>query len=114
MCTLILILLFVILYYIECRLQNGIQNLWNSRVLSKYEASINEASFKLCLLNPDLLNDRTRLLSECRKKVDDDGYIYKKGRLCSKSLHPSESAKRPNQIKNFRIRRDIEVVKYAQ
>lgn len=48
-------------------------------------------------MSPDL-TDRTRLPSECGKKLDDEGYLYKKnGWSHFKSLHPSECVKQPKR-----------------
>jgi hypothetical protein len=60
----------------------------SARDLSRYEQRINEASIQLCLQSPNLLSDRTLLLQEARRVVDEEGYNYKKGKSRSRALNP--------------------------
>ena len=60
--------------------------------LSRYEQKINEASIQLCLQTPNLLSDRTLLLTEARRVVDKEAYNYKKGKSHSRALNPQADA----------------------
>ena len=51
---------------------------------------MNTASQSLALANPNLLNDRRKLMELARLKVDEDGYVYKHGKSRSKHIR-SES-----------------------
>ena len=61
-----------------------------SLVLTPHQQKMNSASQSLALGNPNLLNDRRKLMELARIKVDDDGYVYKDGKSRSKHLR-SES-----------------------
>ena len=61
-----------------------------SVVLTLHQQEMNKASQSLAIANPNLLNDRRKLIQLARIKVDDDGYIYKHGKSRSKHLY-SES-----------------------
>ena len=52
---------------------------------SDYHSRVNEASEELRLNNPNLLNDRSLLLTSARQRVDESGYNYKKGKSSQKS-----------------------------
>lgn len=54
--------------------------------LTKYQKSINDAAFKLCLENANLIQNKGKLLDLARKKLDDDGYNYVKRRSRSKTF----------------------------
>ena len=54
--------------------------------LTKYQKSINDAAFKLCLENVNLIQNKGKLLDLARKKLDDDGYNYVKKRSRSKTF----------------------------
>lgn len=49
-----------------------------SIVLTDYQKAINRASLELCKANVALLQKRGELLDKARKKVDKEGYHYKK------------------------------------
>lgn len=49
-----------------------------SMVLTDYQKAVNQASLELCRSNIALLKKRGELLEKARKKVDDEGYNYKK------------------------------------
>ena len=60
---------------------------------------MNEASANLCLQSPNLLSDRTLLLKECRRVVDEEGYDYKKGKSRSRSFNTSVASEPPKRKK---------------
>ena len=93
------------------RKQSQIYGKNSTRNLSKYEELINEASAQLCLQTPNL-SDRTLLLKECRRVVDEEGYDYKKGKSRSRSLNPDISSKLPKRKKineEYRTSRIVEL-----
>jgi hypothetical protein len=49
-----------------------------SMVLTDYQKAINRASLELCKANVALLQKRGELLEKARKKVDEEGYHFKK------------------------------------
>jgi len=53
---------------------------------------MNLASEELVLANPKLLDDREKLLRLARIKVNDDGYVYKKGKSRSKQFNECSSS----------------------
>ena len=62
-----------------------------SLVLTTHQQRMNTASQSLALANPNLLNDRRKLMELARFKVDEDGYVYyKHGKSRSKHIR-SES-----------------------
>ena len=94
------------------RKQSKIYGRNSTRSLSKYEERINETSAQLCLQTPDLLSDRTLLLKECRRVVDEEGYNYKKGKSRSRSLNPDVSSDPPKRKKineEYRLSRIAEL-----
>ena len=63
---------------------------------------------ELCLQNPNLLNDRKALLEASRKKLDEAGYAYKKGKSHSKLFFSDDGeqpVKRVKSNKDFRLSR---------
>ena len=94
------------------REQSKIYGRNSTRKLSRYEEQMNEASANLCLQSPNLLSDRTLLLKECRRVVDEEGYDYKKGKSRSRSLNTSvasEPPKRKNITEKYRLSRIAEL-----
>ena len=87
----------------------------SERELTKYQRSINDIAAQLALQNPDLLLSKQKLLEEARKKLDESGYDYKKGRSRSKQLSSSESdesTSAPKRVKTteaLRIKRISEI-----
>ena len=73
------------------------------RKLTKYEQSINDTAAQIALENPDMLLSKQKLLEEARKKLNDSGYDYKKGKSRSKQLKSSsesdESTPAPKRVK---------------
>lgn len=72
--------------------------------VTRHQQQVNEATVKLALENPSLLNSRQKLLEEARKR---DGYVHRKGR--SQSIHlcdgQEESApKQPKTSETFRLK----------
>ena len=69
---------------------------------------MNAAAVELCLRDVSLLNKRGELLELARKRVADEGYIFKKGRSRSKLYGDSEAEttpKRPKYDKEMREER---------
>ena len=69
---------------------------------------MNNAAIELCLADVSLLDRRGELLQQARKKVAEDGYVFKKGRSRSKvyGVHESESTpKRPKCDQEMREER---------
>ena len=55
--------------------------------LTKYQQSVNDAAFQLCLINGNLLKNKGKLLELAREKVNSEGYNYaKKKRSRSKQF----------------------------
>ena len=52
-----------------------------SMVLTDYQKAINKASLELCTGNIPLLKKHGELLDKARKKVNEEGYNYKKKEL---------------------------------
>ena len=52
--------------------------------LTKYQESMNNVAMELCMQNPNLLSDRKALLELSRKKLDETGNMYKKGKSRAK------------------------------
>ena len=67
--------------------------------LSKYEEHISETSVLLCLRSPNLLSDQMLLIPECRRVVDEERYIYRKGKSHSQLLNPGVSSEPPKRKK---------------
>lgn len=67
--------------------------------LTPYHLKINDAAKALCLKNPELLNDRAKLLELSREKVHADGYQYHKGVSRSKRYHSDVCQKAPKRGK---------------
>ena len=73
--------------------------------LKEFEKHVNFAAAELCLNDVRLLDNRGKLLQLARKKVADDGYIFKKGHSRSKEygIPQDESApKRPKYTQEMR------------
>ena len=69
---------------------------------------MNAAAAELCLSNVSLLNRRGELLEKARKKVADEGYVFKKGRSRSKLYGQpvtETTPKRPKYDKEMREER---------
>ena len=83
-----------------------------SEKISDYQKRMNEASMELCLVNPNLISNRGLLLEQARKKVNDSGYIYKKGKSRSKILNSEDEnppPKRRKISKEYRLQRISEL-----
>ena len=73
--------------------------------MKDFEKLVNDAAIELCLADVSLLDKRGELLQKARKKVADDGYVFKKGRSRSKhyGMHDIASIpKRPKCDKDMR------------
>ena len=71
------------------------------------EDQVNEAAIQLALETPSLLSSRQILLETGRKKVNNDGYVYKKGKSRSKQFFQTEECA-PKRVKTsevFRVKR---------
>ena len=76
--------------------------------VTKYQQLINDAAAAIVIENPALLSSRSKLLELARGKVDNDGYVYKKGKSRSKKLSTTTEAppkKRPKTVESFRLQR---------
>lgn len=90
--------------------------------LTRYQRSINDAAFKLCCENTDLLKNKGKLLDLARKMVDSEGYNYAKKRSRSKTFgseidkHEGKNEKRQKLTEELRHKKiselceDIETV----
>lgn len=63
---------------------------------------MNDDATELCLADVSFLDRRGELLERARKKVVDDGYVFKKGRSRSKQYGILETARRPKCDKDMR------------
>ena len=65
---------------------------------------MNDAQTEVCLADVSLLDRRGELLQRARKKVADDGYVFKKGRSQSKQYgqDTASTPKRPKCDKDMR------------
>ncbi len=61
-----------------------------AKLLTPYQENINKAAEELAVGTPTLLHTRQKLLELARAKVDDDVYVYKKGKTRSKRLRESD------------------------
>ena len=80
----------------------------SKRQLKHFEKLVNDAAVELCLADVSLLDRRGELLQKARRKVADDGYVFKKGRSRSKhyGIHDAASTpKRPKCDKEMREER---------
>lgn len=84
----------------------------STKALTRYQESMNEVSTELSVQNPNLLNDRKVLLEASRKKLDEGGYVYKKGKSHSKQLSSDES--RPCANKRTKVNKDFRLPRIAQ
>ncbi len=75
-----------------------------AKPLSPYQVKINSAAKELAVATPNLLDTRHKLLELARAKVDDDGYVYKKGKSRSKHLRgaTSDEGERSEQSKRIK------------
>ena len=78
--------------------------------LTEYESAVNVAAGELCISDISLLKRRGELLSQARKKVADDGYVFKKGFSRSKVYGKADvnvvpSVKRPKYDEEMRADR---------
>lgn len=56
---------------------------------NRYQKAVNDATYQLCLENPNLLLEKKGdLLEMARQRVHEDGYCYKKGHSRSRLLEP--------------------------
>ena len=83
------------------------------RNLTKYEREMNEVSMQLCLQTPNLLSDRKALREASRKKLDESGYGYKKGKSRSKRLTADEGTE-SSPKKRAKINRDFRLARIAE
>ena len=49
--------------------------------LFEYRSKLNDATFNIALENPTLISNKGTLLEQAKKKVEDDGYLYKKKKI---------------------------------
>ena len=71
---------------------------------TNYQRAINAAGFQMCLNNPALLLEKKgTLLDLAKKKVHEDGYVYKKGHTRFKILEPSSCEESEPQPKRQKV-----------
>ena len=85
--------------------------------ITKYQEQVNKAAVSLALDTPSLLGSRQKLLDLARKKVNREGYVYKKGK--SRSIHFGDTSdhsmpKRPKMSENFRVKRLLHLKKTSK
>jgi hypothetical protein len=68
-----------------------------NRPLTPYQKSINDAAQLLCLQNPTLLNKKSLLMAEARKKIIDEGFQFAKGKSRSKFLMDADEQQPPTK-----------------
>lgn len=86
---------------------------------NSYHKAMNDAAFKLCLDDPSLLKERSKLIAMTREQVHNEGFQYKKKRSRSKSYGnaanlatDSPVAKRPRiEVQELRSKRIHEIQK---
>jgi len=71
----------------------------DKRDLKDFEKRVNSAAAELCLKDLSLLKRRGDLLEMARKKVAEDGYVFKKGHSRSKLYGQSDSPSKPKRCK---------------
>lgn len=79
--------------------QAAIYKKTDKRDLKDFEKKVNTAAADLCLKDVSLLKRRGELLEKARKKVADDGYVFKKGRSRSKVYGQPDSPSKPKRPK---------------
>ena len=68
----------------------------------------------IALDNPTLISNKGTLLEHAKRKVEVDGYVYKKKKSCSSTLNPPEPEKSVKSIRAKKleeISEDLEEVK---
>ena len=83
-----------------------------SRRLTAYHIKMNAAAMDLCLQNPELLSDRTKLLELSRERVHEQGYQYRKGVSRSKRLQ--EDSKQPQTPKRAKVSEDVRLTRISE
>ena len=68
---------------------------------------------QLCLHNPNLISDRKALLEASRKKLDESGYCYKKGKSRSKRLS-TDDGNEPSVNKRSKINKEFHLARIAE
>ena len=72
----------------------------SDKEITPYQKRINEAATEIALQSPDLLSSRQKLLELVRIKVNESGYMYKKGKSRSKQFISDESlSSTPKRLK---------------
>jgi hypothetical protein len=88
----------------------------NDDDLTTWQKKMNESALLLCMENPSLTLKRGELLEKAREKVDNDSFVYKKGKSRSKKYGAASmeenKAKRPKLEANER-RTLIEETKFS-
>ena len=82
------------------RKQAQIYGTKSDKEITPYQKRINEAATEIALQSPDLLSSRQKLLELARIKVNESGYMYKKGKSHSKQFISDESlSSTPKRLK---------------
>lgn len=74
------------------------KNLEPGCFLYAYRKSLNEAAYELAVENPRLLSKKGELQALAKKKVDSDGYLYKKKKSRAIDLSPNELLPVPSKV----------------
>ena len=74
------------------------KNLEPGCFLYAYCKSLNEAAYELAVENPRLLSKKGELQALAKKKVDSDGYLYKKKKSRAIDLSPNELLPVPSKV----------------
>lgn len=75
--------------------------------LTEFQKRVNSAAADLCLHDIKLLDNRGTLLQQARKKVADEGYVFKNGHSRSKVYGVSQSENPPKRLKYNQKMREL-------
>lgn len=85
------------------------KNLKPGGFLYDYRRKFNDAAFKIALDNPTLLSNKGALVEHAKRKVEDDGYIYKKKKSRSSNLNAPEPEKSVKMTESIRGKQITEI-----
>lgn len=71
----------------------------------EYRSKLNAAACDLTLEDPTLLTNREKLISQAKRKVEEDGYVYKKKKSRSIEINPAPI----DQTKNLRLKKELRI-----
>ena len=78
--------------------------IYHSPELTDFQKRVNNAATKIALKNPSLVHKKKRgmLLEKARKQVSNEGYVFKKGKSCSK-LYGQQHSQSKSPTKRVKI-----------